>query len=105
MDAASSSSKPEDMHDLVWMNNNLKMDIVADVATLKKTLEEGRVARLVEKSEEMKSVFVELGLVSFDDDENRRSVSLDFSVGGPSLIPTPPPPVQSLLRGRSKYGH
>jgi hypothetical protein len=73
--ATSNDCKPEDLQDLVWMKDNLKMDIMSDPTTLKKTCEEGRVARLAQDNSSMRKVFAELGLIVLSDDDTVRSVS------------------------------
>jgi hypothetical protein len=67
--------KSEDLQDLVWMKDNLKMDIMSDPTTLKKTWEEGRVAKLAQANPSMRQVFGELGLIVLSDDDTVHSVS------------------------------
>jgi hypothetical protein len=57
------------------MKDNLKMDIMSDPTTLKKTWEEGRVAKLAEANPSMRRVFAELGLIVLGEDDSVRSVS------------------------------
>lgn len=73
--AASSDPKAEDLQDLTWMKDNLKMDMMSDPSTLKKTWEDGKVAKIIETWPLMRQVFVELGLVVVNDDDSIRSVS------------------------------
>jgi hypothetical protein len=73
--AASSDPKPEDWQDLVWMKDNLKMDIMSDPSTLKKTLGDGKVSKVIDTWPMMREVFMELGLVAVNDDDSVRSVS------------------------------
>ena len=60
---------------MVWMKDNLKIDIMSDPTTLKKTWEEGRVAKLAKANPSMRKVFAELGLIVLGDDDSVRSVS------------------------------
>lgn len=105
--AASSDPKPEDWQDLVWMKDNLKMDIMSDPSTLKKTLGDGKVAKVIDTWPMMREVFMELGLVAVNDDDSARSVSSDLSSTFRCetdllLLQT----VSSTLsRSRSKYSH
>lgn len=87
--ASSTDAKPEDLQDLVWMKDNLKMDIMSDPATLKKTWEDGKVARLAEVNSTMRFVFADLGLIVLGEDDTVRSAA----------------PSSTLARARSKYGH
>lgn len=73
--AASSDPKPEDQQDLVWMKDNLKMDILSDSSTLKKTWADGKVTKVIDTWPMMRGVFIELGLVTVNDDDSVRSVS------------------------------
>jgi hypothetical protein len=77
--AASSDPKPEDRQDLVWMKDNLKMDIMSDPSTLRKTLGDGKVAKVIDTWPMMREVFMELGLVAVNDDDSIRSVSFNLS--------------------------
>lgn len=86
--AASSDPKPEDQQDLVWMKDNLKLDIMSDSSTLKKTWADGKVAKIIDTWPSMLEVFMELGLVTINDDESIRSTVSS-----------------SLSRSRSKYSH
>lgn len=72
--ASSHASKSEDLQDLLWMKNNLRLDIMADPATLKKCWEDGRVTKIVKNAPAMKEVFVELGLIAAGEEENVRPV-------------------------------
>jgi plasmid rolling circle replication initiator protein Rep len=73
--AASSDPKPEDRQDLVWMKDNLKTDIMNDPSTLRKTLGDGKVAKVIDTWPMMREVFMELGLIALNDDDSIRSVS------------------------------
>jgi hypothetical protein len=79
--AASSDPKPEDQQDLVWMKDNLKLDIMSDSSTLKKTWADGKVAKIIDTWPSMLEVFMELGLVTINDGESIRSVSLILFLG------------------------
>jgi len=74
--AASSDSKPEDRQDLVWMKDNLRMDIMSDPATLKKSWEDGKIAKVIDTWPMMREVFMDLGLIIINDDESVRSVCI-----------------------------
>jgi len=67
--ASGPDSKPEDIEDLLWMKNNLSMELLSDPATLKKTWEEGRVGRVLTQYPAAESVFVNLGLAVVVDDD------------------------------------
>ncbi|CAG8558280.1 10672_t:CDS:2, partial [Acaulospora colombiana] len=66
--ASSEDPKSEDLQDLIWMKDNLRMDIMSDPTTLKKTWEEGRVGKLIDTWPVLKEVFVDLGLVIVNED-------------------------------------
>jgi hypothetical protein len=58
------------------MKDNLRMDMMSDPTTLKKTWEEGRVGKLIDTWPVLREVFVDLGLVIVNEDQSLRSVSL-----------------------------
>jgi hypothetical protein len=82
--ASSPDPKSEDLQDLIWMKDNLRMDMMSDPTTLKKTWEEGRVGKLIDTWPVLREVFVDLGLVIVNEDQSLRSVSfflISFRVG------------------------
>ena len=60
---------------MLWMKDNLKTDIMSDPSTLRKTLGDGKVAKVIDTWPMMREVFMELGLIAVNDDDSIRSVS------------------------------
>ncbi|KAG9030109.1 hypothetical protein FS842_004480 [Serendipita sp. 407] len=62
--ASSADSKVEDVQDLIWMKDNLRVDMINDPTTMKKTWEDGKLQKVVDTWPEVSSTFVELGLMA-----------------------------------------
>ena len=74
--AASEEGKEEDAEDLVWMHEHLRVELLNDGSTLKKTWDEGRLQAVVQMYPIVNEAVVDLGLaVIADDDGSRTAVS------------------------------
>lgn len=75
--AASTEGKEEDAEDLIWMHEHLRVELLNDGSTLKKTWDEGRLQAVVEMYPSINEAVVDLGLaVIADDDGSRTAVSV-----------------------------
>jgi hypothetical protein len=60
--AASQEGKEEDAEDLVWMHNHLRVELMSDGSTLKKTWDEGRLQAVVKMYPIVNKTVLDLGL-------------------------------------------
>jgi hypothetical protein len=75
--AASHEGKEEDAEDLIWMHEHLRVELLNDGSTLKKTWDEGRLQAVVEMYPIINEAVVDLGLaVVADDGDSGATVSI-----------------------------
>ncbi|KAG8766834.1 hypothetical protein FRC16_007548 [Serendipita sp. 398] len=75
------------------MKDNLRVDMINDPTTMKKTWEDGKLQKVVDTWPEVSSTFVELGLMT------------GSSESGNGRGSAKPAAQSSLARSRSRYGH
>jgi hypothetical protein len=74
--AASDEGKEEDAEDLVWMHQHLRVELLSDGSTLKKTWDGGRLQAVVQMYPIINEAVVDLGLaVIADEDYSTTAVS------------------------------
>lgn len=71
--AASNDGREEDAEDLVWMHEHLRVELLNDGSTLKKTWDEGRLQAVLEMYPIINSAVVDLGLAGVADDDGTRT--------------------------------
>ena len=81
--AASADGKEEDAEDLMWMHEHLRVELLNEGSTLKKTWDEGRLQAVVEMYPIINEAVVDLGLaVIANDDGSRTAVSVTTQATG-----------------------
>lgn len=72
--AASSEGRDEDAEDLMWMHEHLRVELLSDGSTLKKTWDEGRLQIVVKTYPIVSKTVWELGLATLAEDDGSRTV-------------------------------
>lgn len=67
--AASKEGKEEDAEDLVWMHEHLRVELLNDASTLKKTWDNGRLQTVVKLYPVINETVLQLGLASIAEDD------------------------------------
>jgi len=79
--AASKEGKDEDAQDIVWMHEHLRVELLNDGSTLKKTWDEGRLQAVVEMYPIINEAVVDLGLAVISDDDGSRTATSSIVAG------------------------
>lgn len=72
--AASSEGKEEDAQDLMWMHEHLRVELLSDGSTLKKTWDENRLQTVVKMYPIISKTIWELGLATLVEDDGSKTV-------------------------------
>ena len=72
--AASSDGNEEDAQDLMWMHEHLRVELLSDGSTLKKTWDENRLQTVVKMYPIISKTIWELGLATLVEDDGSRTV-------------------------------